>query len=336
LEFDIGTFKSVWRLRDLEGQVIREIRLDNGAGIWSWQKDWIRREGQPLAAVDAVEGTRHLHPDHLGTTRAITDASGTHRSTYHFDPYGEMAASFSAGTEVLLYTGHERDDHALTGGNSGTTDDLDYMHARYYNPTVGRFLHFDSMIGNPIEPKSWNAYIYARSNPLAYVDPDGRDPLDVIRGGYKFHIDLRQHGGPHVDVFERQRGSWRKLGRVRLPELTPIKHKGKIPRIPKKAMKFLKGFVRGAGLVGAVMTVMNAEAANEDEDLVLMVQEDLANLAAARGLDLSTISEEEFIELLDAVLMPDPETSTSTDVQSSGECDSAGSFNASEDPTLCQ
>jgi len=182
LEFDIGTFKSVWRLRDLEGQVIREIRLDNGAGIWSWQKDWIRREGQPLAAVDAVEGTRHLHPDHLGTTRAITDASGTHRSTYHFDPYGEMAASFTAGTEVLLYTGHERDDHALTGGNSGSTDDLDYMHARYYSPMLGRFLRVDSVESREAlsEPVLWNRYGYVGTNPKAYVDPDGKERMGII------------------------------------------------------------------------------------------------------------------------------------------------------------
>ena len=45
LEFDVVDFGSVWRVRDLGGQVIHEFHLDNITGTWSWQKDWVRREG---------------------------------------------------------------------------------------------------------------------------------------------------------------------------------------------------------------------------------------------------------------------------------------------------
>jgi len=59
----------------------------------------------------------------------------------------------SLGSSKYGFTGKELDE---TG--------LNYFGARYYNPTTGRFLTFDNFGGQ---------YIYARNNPLKYVDPDG-------------------------------------------------------------------------------------------------------------------------------------------------------------------
>ncbi len=55
-----------------------------------------------------------------------------------------------------------------------TTDDLDYMHARYYNPWLTRFLSVDPAGGKPEVPQSWNGYSYAMNSPVARVDRDGR------------------------------------------------------------------------------------------------------------------------------------------------------------------
>jgi RHS repeat-associated protein len=55
---------------------------------------------------------------------------------------------------------------------------LDYMLARYYGASLGRFLSVDP-IGVSEErqgdPKSLNLYIYANLNPIAYTDPTGAD-----------------------------------------------------------------------------------------------------------------------------------------------------------------
>ncbi len=51
--------------------------------------------------------------------------------------------------------------------------DLDYMHARYYAPRLGRFLSVDPIGGELLRPQSWNRYVYARNNPLKWVDPTG-------------------------------------------------------------------------------------------------------------------------------------------------------------------
>jgi len=48
------------------------------------------------------------------------------------------------------------------------------MHARYYNPNLGRFLSVDRVGGTVGSSQSWNRYSYVRNNPLAFVDPDGR------------------------------------------------------------------------------------------------------------------------------------------------------------------
>jgi RHS repeat-associated protein len=71
----------------------------------------------------------------------------------------------------MKFTGHERD----TLGTCSQTDDLDSMHARFYNPTMGRFLSPDPLRGNPAQPLSWNLYSYALGNTVNFTDPRGRE-----------------------------------------------------------------------------------------------------------------------------------------------------------------
>jgi len=66
-----------------------------------------------------------------------------------------------------LFTGKERD--AETG--------LDYFGARYQRAGIGRFTSVDPAMTideNLVDPQRWNRYAYARTNPLRWVDPDGR------------------------------------------------------------------------------------------------------------------------------------------------------------------
>jgi RHS repeat-associated protein len=75
----------------------------------------------------------------------------------------------------MKFTGQERD----LRDPSNTTDDLDYLHARYDNPNLGRFLSTDPMRGNPASPQSWNLYSYVQDNPVNTWDPLG---LAVAKG----------------------------------------------------------------------------------------------------------------------------------------------------------
>ena len=52
---------------------------------------------------------------------------------------------------------------------------LDYFGARYMSAPLGRFISPDpeNAGASTDDPQSWNAYAYARNNPLMYTDPDG-------------------------------------------------------------------------------------------------------------------------------------------------------------------
>ncbi len=127
------------------------------------------------AAPEQQEVVYHLHNDHLGSVRRITDADGNVVESRDYLPFGRQVALDPDGDPetTLSFTGHERDDHG-----AGAIDDWDYMHARYYSPWLGRFGSVDPVLGRPERPQSWNRYSYAGNRPVLYVDPDGR--IDVL------------------------------------------------------------------------------------------------------------------------------------------------------------
>jgi RHS repeat-associated protein len=159
---------SDWTIRDAGGQVLRRLHKST-SGQWSWQEDYVYRDGQMLASEVATrEKTLHYHLDHLGTPRLITGNGGAQVALHTYDPFGgELTAANQAGTEpIKKFTGHERD-----------TANVDYMHARYYQNGWGRFLSVDPMMDleKAISgPQQWNRYAYASNNPAGRVDPDGR------------------------------------------------------------------------------------------------------------------------------------------------------------------
>jgi RHS repeat-associated protein len=55
---------------------------------------------------------------------------------------------------------------------------LDYMLARYYSSSLGRFMAVDPGDDTALEdPQSWNRFAYVRNNPLRYSDPQGTNPM---------------------------------------------------------------------------------------------------------------------------------------------------------------
>ncbi|KDA54198.1 hypothetical protein EG19_01125 [Thermoanaerobaculum aquaticum] len=150
-----------YTLRGLNNEILREVH--ELSGVWSWRKDYIFAGATHIATVDS-SGTKHVHKDHLGSTRVITNASGAKLSEHRYWPFGEEMTATSS-PERMRFAGHERDSQTS----------LDYMHARYYAPFGGRFLSVDpGRDFDPAHPQSWNLYAYVRNNPVSAVDPDGR------------------------------------------------------------------------------------------------------------------------------------------------------------------
>ena len=193
---------SRWSVRDLGGQVIREydgIRDGNNLFLM-WQADYIRGEGGQLLAGETpvwqyndqngngtttavYGGLRHYHLDHLGSVRLVTDALKHTLGEHDYYPYGVTPTKayqeeLNPGTphiDPMRYAGHQRD--FLGYLNVENTDYLDYMHARYYNPKLGRFLSVDPVMDLKAAvrtPQAWNRYTYVRNNPVRFKDPSGK------------------------------------------------------------------------------------------------------------------------------------------------------------------
>jgi RHS repeat-associated protein len=168
IEVSAAGTRSEWTIRDAAGQVLRRFSKES-TGEWKWQEDYIYRGSQMLAAeVPDSTKTRHFHLDHLGTPRLITGNGGVELSRQNYHPFGmEIASTSSTATarEKKQFTGHERD-----------AESLDYMHARFYAPYMGRFLSVDPTLTSAKQslPQSWNRYSYAMDTPLTLIDPDGK------------------------------------------------------------------------------------------------------------------------------------------------------------------
>jgi RHS repeat-associated protein len=161
---------SDFTLRGLTNQELRDVRVQGSS--WSLSRDFIYRGGSLLANATPT-AVEHNSLDHLGTPRLVTDQSGVRIGRHDYYPFGAEAfgiASLSEGNP-RHFTAHERDADP-GGGNK----DLDYMHARYYDAAVGRFLSVDPTWSSADlgRPQSWNRYSYVLNNPLRYTDPDGR------------------------------------------------------------------------------------------------------------------------------------------------------------------
>jgi RHS repeat-associated protein len=94
----------------------------------------------------------------------MLDESGARLVHRTYTPFGEEhAVAGSADWLPSHYAGHLADE------DSG----LVYMQARWYDAEAGVFLSVDSVVGDAFDPQAFNAYAYARNNPVRYTDPTG-------------------------------------------------------------------------------------------------------------------------------------------------------------------
>lgn len=76
-------------------------------------------------------------------------------------------------------------DDKYTYSNEYTEYDYQYLRARYYETTNGRFLSRDNYLGGSENAQEYNQYIYALNNPLKYQDPSGHWSLGDLWNGAK-------------------------------------------------------------------------------------------------------------------------------------------------------
>src|SRR5437016_6180315 len=82
------------------------------------------------------------HTDGIGSVRALTDASGNVTQTYQTDEFGAPALTQGTSTQAFRFTGEPRDAETSFVN----------LRARYYVPSLGRFLSRDPSRGSLGEP----------------------------------------------------------------------------------------------------------------------------------------------------------------------------------------
>ncbi len=118
-------------------------------------------------SANAVEQVTYYHLDGLGSTVAATDENGALLWKEAYRPFGDRIRKEDGDTNDIWYTGKPHEEEM----------GLSYFGARWYDPTIGRFMGIDPVGVDEGNIHSFNRYAYANNNPYKFVDPDGRSPI---------------------------------------------------------------------------------------------------------------------------------------------------------------
>jgi RHS repeat-associated protein len=147
-----------------------------GSNTYATSTNYIWNGDILLATIDqrlyngAATGSaiyRYIHPDHLGSTNAVTDQNGSLVQLMDYYPYG--------ATRIATSTYPTNEKRQYIGQFSDAQTSLNYLNARFYDGQRGQFLSEDPVFwGTPkaqdlSDPQTLNTYNYSNDNPTLKV-----------------------------------------------------------------------------------------------------------------------------------------------------------------------
>jgi RHS repeat-associated protein len=104
----------------------------------------------------------------LGSSLSLVDSSGATQAEYSYGAFGQAASNGASANNPAQYTGRD---------NEGAG--LQYNRARYYSPSLQRFISEDPIgfLGGD------NQYAYAGNDPINFNDPFGLQDSIALRSG---------------------------------------------------------------------------------------------------------------------------------------------------------
>jgi RHS repeat-associated protein len=148
--------------------------LSEGTGGFAHGDDFVYGpNGEVVEQVDLATTTpTYLVRDQLGSTRLLTNETGTVVGTSTYDAYGNQTSHTGTATTPIGYA----------GGWATAATGLIYLVNRYYTPTTASFLSVDPDVATTTAP-----YVYATDDPVYRRDPSGLgctiDPLTWVTCG---------------------------------------------------------------------------------------------------------------------------------------------------------
>lgn len=136
------------------------MELSKGGAV---QKRYIR--GNDLVYADKGENTEKTYyvTDMHGNVVQLLDESGNVTKTYEYDSFGNEVKPEKKDENPYRYCGEYYDKE---------TEEV-YLRARYYQPSVGRFITRDTYTGESDEPLSLHLYTYCENDGVNAWDPSG-------------------------------------------------------------------------------------------------------------------------------------------------------------------
>jgi RHS repeat-associated protein len=131
--------------------------------------------GGIISKLSGTSTQAYYQYDGLGSVVNLTNSKSSKVQTYSYDSFGNVIAKSGSSNNCHKFLTKETDASGLI-----------YFGARYYDPTIGRFITQDpmGMIDGP------NLYAYCKNNPVNFVDPWGlcvgsirrnaADPSDIL------------------------------------------------------------------------------------------------------------------------------------------------------------
>ncbi|MBK8812771.1 MAG: DUF2778 domain-containing protein [Acidobacteria bacterium] len=158
-----------------------DVVMDDNSGVLTKYQNGPGIDNKLKMSANGV--SKYFVADHLGSTNALTDASGAILEQTAYDSFGNVSNQLSTR---YAFTGREFDN--FTG--------LHYYRARWYDSNLGRFISED-----PVDFKGGdvNLYGYTWNVPIRFVDPLG---LDVR--AYFFRKGGRD-GGARLEIYDNDK-----------------------------------------------------------------------------------------------------------------------------------
>lgn len=120
----------------------------------------------------------YYHPDHLGTSTALTDFNGNAYQFFLNLPFGETMAQ-------QLGSNYYNSPYKFNGKELDEETGLYYYGARYYDPRTSIWLSVD-----PLAEKflAWSPYNFTFNNPIRFLDPNGKEPTPAEAARMAAHV----------------------------------------------------------------------------------------------------------------------------------------------------
>ena len=148
---------------DDRAKIMAEGKLD-GDGSITITASYVHDDyGKLLARQVPGQGMQYYVSNGHGDITEIRDAQGNVLNRYTYDIWGNPLVQEERVPNIFRYSGEYWD----------SATKLQYLRARWYDPSIGRFINEDTYEGELGNPLTMNLYTYVQNNPLKYIDPSG-------------------------------------------------------------------------------------------------------------------------------------------------------------------